>query len=62
VDVSKGGRLVQLTKVNGEWKTTVEGLFNLKAAFFGEYCSSLIKALEEATTELSQGEYSQRTL
>lgn len=57
VDVTKGGRPVELHKLNGEWKTTVEGMFHMPAGMLNSYASKLVRALSLGTEDLKQGKY-----
>lgn len=53
----KGGRPIQFTRIDGEWKMTAEGFVHLSPAVMNDLYARVIKALDETTPEIPQNKF-----
>jgi hypothetical protein len=53
----KGGRPIQFTSINGEWRMAADGFAHLSPAVMNDIYARLIKALNETTPEIPQNHF-----
>jgi hypothetical protein len=53
----KGGRPIQFTRINGEWRMAADGFVHLSPAVMSDIYARVIKALNETTPEIPQNHF-----